>query len=569
MRITGVVKQMAYSSAADWAKQQGYTVKEDKSSGTVTITNPSTGKSVTTYSFTTASPAFTSSVTSKLGSSSGGGGGGGSSSSGTGGGTYSGGTYSGGASGGGGGTTQQKLVDFLKQYGVTATPGQGQATFTLPSGRTATYQYGQIPGTTFTGGTHYVSDPAAVLRALGLSGAGTGGGGGAGGGTPTTRQLSLRDWLATVAPGTAITTRGNVAVLNIPGVGQKEFAFGTIPGTTYTGGTHYVTSPTVLAAALGLGVLGGGAGVGAGTGAGSSLRDWAGAKGITVDWNPQTGVVTLTNPKTSSGVPASVSFVAGDPVAMASLGIEFRNGTHVVTNPQLLGSYLGITEEEELPPAEVLNRIMEYLLAQQPFQVPPQPEIVPYEPPPIEPISWEEALARAREVVEPQAEVARQRLLETYQQRRELLPYQLAARGQLGGGLLEGGMEGLTQAEARAMSELDLQRLGQAVELARAIQAGDEQRVAQELARRFNEWLAQRNLELQRWGALTESQLQAESANRARVALLISTLFQMLNTSIGIERDAIADAILRAYNTWMATGEMPDFGALGALAGAA
>lgn len=90
--------------------------------------------------------------------------------------------------------------------------------------------------------------------------------------------------------------------------------------------------------------------------------------------------------------------------------------------------------------------------------------------PEIDEMSYEEALRQAGSQIDPQTELARINLLKTYQEQRKRLPQYVNARGQLYGGLREGGEASITQKEAQSLDELSTRAAAEKARLASDIQ---------------------------------------------------------------------------------------------------
>jgi len=186
---------------------------------------------------------------------------------------------------------------------------------------------------------------------------------------------------------------------------------------------------------------------------------------------------------------------------------------------------------------EVINRLMEAIIRQQtptivypeyPQYTPPSPANLAGEPP----LTWEQATQRATEMVNPLAEAARTRTIQMFQEQRERLPYQLAAKGQLSQGALRNAEEALTQAQALALEQIDMQKLAQALETARQLQTTTQEQAAANLATQWQQWLAQQEANLQRAQLTATEQWRQYEARRNILAQLVAWLMQQQ----GLER---------------------------------
>jgi len=268
---------------------------------------------------------------------------------------------------------------------------------------------------------------------------------------------------------------------------------------------------------------------------------------------------TYTSPGTSTFTGGFTSGPAG--VALdAALSVPLGLAMGVLSGGAATTQYT--QDQWRAQTEEAINRLLEEVanLRQPSVTI---PEIPTYTPPQVPTLTWDEALARAREMVEPLAEAARQRTLEMFQEKRERLPYELAARGQLGPAGLENAMEGLTQAQARALNEIDLQKLAQAMETARMLQSSSEAQAAAQLARDWQQWLGQTQLGLQQGQLSAQEQWRQYDAQVNRLAQLMQWLLQQQ----GLERAdewAAAQAALQLgvtpnllMNIWQLMGSYP------------
>lgn len=148
------------------------------------------------------------------------------------------------------------------------------------------------------------------------------------------------------------------------------------------------------------------------------------------------------------------------------------------------------------------------------------------------PLTWEQATQRATEMVNPLAEAARTRTIQMFQEQREKLPYQLAAKGQLSQGALRNAEEALTQAQALALEQIDMQKLAQALETARQLQTTTQEQAAANLATQWQQWLAQQEANLQRAQLTATEQWRQYEAKRNILAQLVAWLMQQQ----GLER---------------------------------
>lgn len=115
-----------------------------------------------------------------------------------------------------------------------------------------------------------------------------------------------------------------------------------------------------------------------------------------------------------------------------------------------------------------------------PTAQPKQPNVsVQYEQPAE--MDWQEAWQRASSMLDPKYNAAKNTTLNAYATQRENLPALLNARGQLYGGLRAGGESAITNKQAAALENLQLEYAAQKQQMAAAIQA-QESAKAREIA---------------------------------------------------------------------------------------
>ena len=300
------------------------------------------------------------------------------------------------------------------------------------------------------------------------------------------------------------------------------------------------------------------------SGAGTStfpIRSYFEGLGYKVEWQGHGKPIRVYNPETGHSaniMPENYSLVGGTAyapewVAGAVKG-TIRGGKYTLpgySDQSVRDAILRLTRDWAERPAyseRELRQLIRGLLAQQ------------YQPPEVPRITWEEAFQRAQQFVEPEAELARQRTLARFLELRERLPYTLAARGQLRGGLRAGAEAALTQQEAMALNEIALMKEAQRAQLAQAIYENDQEAAEREMSRAFKEWYDSRLAQLATIGALTESTWREEQANASRAAQLMNWLwlmYQREDVSDDI-KDGIASLLTTAADIMTATGVAPD-----------
>lgn len=221
----------------------------------------------------------------------------------------------------------------------------------------------------------------------------------------------------------------------------------------------------------------------------TTLRSHLGGYGMTPEWssaNPN--YVTIGSQSYRVG---SIPGTTYDPASY----------THYVTDPAaLMGSVKGTATSAPgggvpyttLPPAPSLD-----------YSTPYVPEF-----------SWEEALARASAMYDPQYQLSRQRTEKMYSEQRERLPQVLAARGYLKGGKREAGEQGITQDQAMALSELQNQFETQKQQAAHDIYTGETARAYRTMQQLVELQNAKNLAEMQKWQTQYSAALQKDLQDR-------------------------------------------------------
>jgi len=302
--------------------------------------------------------------------------------------------------------------------------------------------------------------------------------------------------------------------------------------------------------------------------------------GLITNYNPQTNMVTVTNPANNK----TISFVSGQGQEYGLGGLyDDRNW---VTDVDAFLRSLGIGEQqpEQLPPEIPEVDWQAYVDAflrslgieeQQPEQLPPEiPEVdwqayvdailrdmlmEMQQPYPALPqmdiaqyislidqyaqqngLTYEQALQQAMLLMQPQQRAALQQLMNAYREQLELLPYQLAQRSLLDSGMYEGGLANLTEAQARAIDASNQAAAQTASQIAQNLMSNDAARRDAE----FNKRLA-----LEQLMAANRENLY-NNAMRIRQDKLqnLINLLSIINTQRSMDADQLA-RLMEWYGT--------------------
>ncbi len=177
------------------------------------------------------------------------------------------------------------------------------------------------------------------------------------------------------------------------------------------------------------------------------ITDYMSTLGGSATYNSSTGMVQITSPNGKS-VSVSPSSIPGT----ANVG-----GYLYVSDPTAFNNYLATATGYNASVATAQNKITSQLAQVLDTLLPtinaqltaPTTTTAPTASE-YQPITWDQAMSQAQQIVNPATAAAQQQLTDTYQQNLSQLPYTLAGRGELQSGLLGGGTAGLTQAQASA-----------------------------------------------------------------------------------------------------------------------
>jgi len=272
--------------------------------------------------------------------------------------------------------------------------------------------------------------------------------------------------------------------------------------------------------------------------------------GLITNYNPQTNMVTVTNPANNK----TISFVSGQGQEYGLGGLyDDRNW---VTDVDAFLRSLGIGEQqpEQLPPEipEVdwqayVDAILRDMLMemQQPYPALPQMDIAQYislidQYAQQNGLTYEQALQQAMLLMQPQQRAALQQLMNAYREQLELLPYQLAQRSLLDSGMYEGGLANLTEAQARAIDASNQAAAQTASQIAQNLMSNDAARRDAE----FNKRLA-----LEQLMAANRENLY-NNAMRIRQDKLqnLINLLSIINTQRSMDADQLA-RLMEWYGT--------------------
>ena len=276
------------------------------------------------------------------------------------------------------------------------------------------------------------------------------------------------------------------------------------------------------------------------------ITDYMSTLGGSATYNSSTGMVQITSPngKTVSVSPQSVP-------GTANVG-----GYLYVSDPTAFNNYLATQTGYNASTATVQNnltsqmaQVLDTLIPGLTTQITPPatttaPSLTTAN---TQPMSWEDAMSQAQQIVNPATTAAQQQLTDTYQQNLSQLPYTLAGRGELQSGLMGGGTAGLTQAQASALSQLASQQASNTATLANQIQSGSQSWTESELQNAYDTWAAQQQNAMN----LYNTQTTQKSADTATA---LTTLASILNTMYGGETSASANSVTAIENLLQSLG---------------
>ncbi|MEW6183852.1 MAG: hypothetical protein AB1500_11900 [Bacillota bacterium] len=211
-------------------------------------------------------------------------------------------------------------------------------------------------------------------------------------------------------------------------------------------------------------------------------------------------------------------------------------GGKAYTRPEYLnylGTILGMGKQQT--PEQMMN-----------FEMPPQPEMPQFDLqyPDIQGMSYEEAMRRAAGEIDPQTALSRMSIMQAIAKRRERLPLELNMKGQLFGGLREGGEMGLTQEQAQSIEQLNLEAAAKKAQLAEAIRANDQARAQQIASDLYQVQRDRANLAMQQW----QQQMTAWQNERNRISDLSKAAIEAENERRKSAADAAKNLMDLAFN---------------------